>query len=144
MHVDKSNDAVIELHKKYVESDHEARHGFALQKATEFQMPHARIDHLILNSPYREPDFYWAYDRETRTFSTAPGRRSAGYIRATPDSKAFDDPGVFIELALVNLVLNARDAMPLGGTLSIEGRRVGDFGEITVTEGRSTILPPLY
>jgi type III restriction enzyme len=62
------------------------------------------ISHLILNSPYREPALHWHYDRETRTFSTAEGRRPAGYVRATSDNKGFDDPGVFIELALVNRI----------------------------------------
>jgi type III restriction enzyme len=67
-------------------------------------MAKSRIDHLILNSPYEEPAFHWHYDRETRTFSTATGRRPAGYVRATADSKAFDDPGIFIELPLVNQI----------------------------------------
>ena len=67
-------------------------------------MAQARIDHLIINSPFREPTAHWHYDRETRTFSTATGRRSAGYVRATQDTKGFDDPGVFIELTLVNRI----------------------------------------
>ncbi len=62
------------------------------------------ISHLIINSPYEEPAFHWHYDRETRTFSTADGRRPAGYVRATAESKAFDDPGVFVELPLVNQI----------------------------------------
>lgn len=67
-------------------------------------MATGRIDHLILNSPYAEPAFHWHYDRETRTFSTADGRRPAGYVRATADSKAFDDPGIFVPLPLVNQI----------------------------------------
>jgi type III restriction enzyme len=67
-------------------------------------MARNRIDHLILNSPHREPALHWNFERETRMFFTAEGRRPAGYVRATPDSKAFDDPGIFVELALVNQI----------------------------------------
>jgi len=62
------------------------------------------IDQLIINSPYQEPRQYWTYDRESRSFSRAEGRRPAGYVRATPGSKAFDDPGVFVPLELPNLI----------------------------------------
>ncbi len=62
------------------------------------------IDQLIINSPYEEPAEHWKYDRETRLFSRVPGRRPAGYVRATESSKAFDDPGVFVELPLVNQI----------------------------------------
>ena len=47
---------------------------------------------------------HWTYDRESRTFSLDAGRRPAGYVVATPGSKAFDDPGVFVELPLVNQI----------------------------------------
>jgi type III restriction enzyme len=62
------------------------------------------IDRLIINSPYEEPTRYWSYDRERRTFSLKDGRRPAGYVVATPGSKSFDDPGMFIELPLVNQI----------------------------------------
>ena len=62
------------------------------------------IDQLIVNGPYDEPTRHWTYDRESRTFSLAPGRRSAGYVTATPGSKSFDDPGVFRRLPLVNRI----------------------------------------
>lgn len=35
------------------------------------------------------------YDRQTRTFSLKDGRRPAGYVIATPGTRAFDDPGIF-------------------------------------------------
>ncbi len=60
------------------------------------------IDKLIINSPYEEPKEHWSYDRTTRTFSKVQGRRPAGYVMATPNSRSFDDPGVFIEIKLVN------------------------------------------
>ena len=68
-------------------------------------MQKTSIDHLIINSPYEEPSRYWKYNRESRTFSLIEGdRRPAGYVIATPESQSFDDPGVFIELPLVNQI----------------------------------------
>lgn len=61
-----------------------------------------KIDKLIINSPYEEPLRHWAYDRGTRSFSKVQGRRPAGYIMATPGSQSFDDPGVHVEIPLVN------------------------------------------
>lgn len=62
------------------------------------------IDQLIICSPYETPSEHWKYNRETRRFSREPGRRSAGYIRASDASKSFDDPGEFVELPLVNKI----------------------------------------
>ena len=62
------------------------------------------IDKLIINSPYEEPENYWSYDRETRSFTLETGRRPAGYVIASPESKAFDDPGIFIKIPLVNQI----------------------------------------
>ncbi len=62
------------------------------------------IDQLIVNAPYEEPERHWRYDRESRTFSLEAGRRPAGYVVATPGSKSFDDPGLFVELPLVNRI----------------------------------------
>ena len=67
-------------------------------------MGQTTIDRLIINSPYEEPARHWHYERETRTFDLAEGRRPAGYIVASGDSKAFDDPGVFVEIPLVNQI----------------------------------------
>src|SRR5436309_15490057 len=63
------------------------------------------IDRLIVNSPYDEPERYWRYNRESRTFTLVEGeRRPAGYVIASEGSKAFDDPGVFVEIPLVNQI----------------------------------------
>ena len=64
----------------------------------------ATIDQLIINSPYEEPSRYWSYHRETRMFALVEKRRPAGYVRASEHSKAFDDPGVFVPLPLVNQI----------------------------------------
>jgi len=62
------------------------------------------IDKLIINSPFEEPKYHWNFDRETRTFSKKDGRRPAGYVVATQAAKEFDDPGLFIEIPLVNTI----------------------------------------
>jgi len=67
-------------------------------------MAKTTIDRLIINSPYEEPMRHWRYDRETRTFDLVEGRRPAGYVVATPGSRSFDDPGIFIEIPLVNQI----------------------------------------
>jgi type III restriction enzyme len=64
----------------------------------------ATIDQLIINSPYEEPTEHWKYHRETRLFTREPERRKAGYIRASDSSRSFDDPGIFVELPLVNKI----------------------------------------
>ena len=65
---------------------------------------HSTIDQLIINGPYDEPQEYWRYDRESRSFSRQPGRRSAGYLKASGNSRVFDDPGIFVEIPLVNQI----------------------------------------
>ncbi|OIQ08183.1 type III restriction enzyme, res subunit [Moorella thermoacetica] len=64
----------------------------------------ATIDKLIINSPYEKPARHWSYNREKREFILKEGRRPAGYIVASRASKSFDDPGIFIELPLVNKI----------------------------------------
>jgi len=67
-------------------------------------MPQTSIDKLIINSPFEEPAQYWRYERTTRTFDRAAGRRPAGYVVASAESRAFDDPGIFVEIPLVNQI----------------------------------------
>ena len=68
------------------------------------------IDKLIINSPYFEPQKYWLYNRDNRSFSVESGRRPAGYIVATPNSQSFDDPGIFVPIDLVNKIRGRVDA----------------------------------
>ncbi|NBJ14822.1 MAG: type III restriction endonuclease subunit R [Dehalobacter sp. 4CP] len=64
-----------------------------------------KIDKLIVNSPYEEPQKYWEHIRDTREFILKENaRRPAGYVVASESSKAFDDPGIFIEIQLVNTI----------------------------------------
>ena len=67
-------------------------------------MEQSSIDQLTINKPYEEPKEYWRYNREKRTFTRASGRRPAGYLIASGDSRTFDDPGVFVEIPLVNQI----------------------------------------
>src|SRR3989441_5084923 len=68
-------------------------------------MEQKSIDRLIVNSPYEEPQRHWRHNRESRTFTLVEGeRRPAGYLIASEGSKAFDDPGVFVEIPLVNQI----------------------------------------
>ena len=67
-------------------------------------MPQATINQLVINSPYEEPSRHWKYRRETQSFDLRDGRRPAGYMVASQDSRAFDDPGCFREIPLVNQI----------------------------------------
>ena len=67
-------------------------------------MEQSTIDQLIINKPYEEPKKYWRYNPATKRFSREPGRRPAGYLIASGDSKTFDDPGRFVEIPLVNQI----------------------------------------
>jgi len=69
-------------------------------------MGETTIDRLIINSPYEEP---------TRLFSLEEGRHPAGYVVASESSKAFDDPGIFVEIPLVNRVRPRVKAGMAGG-----------------------------
>ncbi len=67
-------------------------------------MAQATIDRLTIDSAYEEPARHWRYEREPRMFDLVEGRRSAGYVAATPGSKSFDDPGILVEIPLVNQI----------------------------------------
>ncbi|MGI8424194.1 MAG: BPTD_3080 family restriction endonuclease [Chloroflexota bacterium] len=71
--------------------------------------------HLIVNNPYAVPGRHWAYDRQRQSFDLAEGRRRAGYTMATPGHSRGDDPGVFVEIELVNRIRPRVDAWRQGG-----------------------------
>lgn len=62
------------------------------------------IGQLIINSPYSEPREHWKYDPVTQGFDLASGRRQAGYIIASQRDRAANDPGMFVEIPLVNRI----------------------------------------
>ena len=60
---------------------------------------------------YQSPDHqfalrerHWRYDRQTRAFELVAGCWPAGYVMASGDSRAFDAPGIFVEIPLVNQI----------------------------------------
>lgn len=69
-----------------------------------------KIQHLIINSPYREPSKHLKYNREERKFELIDGRRPAGYTIASEHSEKFDDPGFFVELPEVNKIRQRVDS----------------------------------
>ena len=79
------------------------------------------IDKLIINSPFEEPQQHWNYNRENRTFMLKEGRRPAGYLKASEQSKAFDDPGVFVPIPLVNQIRTRVKAWRESGYSGITG-----------------------
>ena len=79
------------------------------------------LTHLIVNSPYEEPKHHWHYQRETQTFSLKDGRRPAGYVIASESSKAFDDPGRFIPIELVNQIRPRVKAWRESGYAGVSG-----------------------
>jgi len=84
-------------------------------------MAQATIDRLIINSPYEQPARYWKYERETRLFDLTAGRRPAGYVVASGNSKAFDDPGIFVEIPLVNRIRPRVEAWREAGYPGVSG-----------------------
>ncbi len=84
-------------------------------------MPRATIDRLIVNSPYEEPTQHWRYDRTTRLFDLLGGRRPAGYVVASGESRGFDDPGVFREIPLVNRIRERVKAWRAAGYAGVTG-----------------------
>ena len=84
-------------------------------------MPQATIDRLIINSPYAEPSRYWRYERETRRFDLAEGRRPAGYVVASSSTQSFDDPGIFVEIPLVNRIRQRVQAWREAGYPGVTG-----------------------
>jgi type III restriction enzyme len=62
------------------------------------------IEHLIINSPYQEPQKHWEYNHNRMAFELAEGRRPSGYTVASTTKKLINDPGVPIYLPLVNRI----------------------------------------
>ena len=72
------------------------------------------------------------------------GERSRLTLRLAPAlGRAKADPGQ-LEQVLLNLVLNARDAMPNGGTVSIETSNITITSEYIVTKPIASIVPGPY
>ena len=62
----------------------------------------AGINHLIINSAYREPEKHWEFNALTQSFELVDGRRSAGYVIASEERSGGNQMGKFVELPVVN------------------------------------------
>lgn len=81
----------------------------------------AKINQVIINSPYDEPNFYWRYNRGSKEFDLTEGRRPSGYFIADKNSKNdFNDEGIFIEIELVNMIRSR-----------VREWRINDYPEVT-------------
>ncbi len=80
-----------------------------------------QIENLIVCSPYDVPSQHWRYDRQRRKFELVDGRRPAGFLMASADSKSFDDPGEFRELELVNRIRDRVDGWRTEGYPGVTG-----------------------
>jgi hypothetical protein len=88
-------------------------------------MPRATIDRVIINSPFDAPARHWRYERETRSFDRVEGRRPAGYVVASGDSRAFDDPGIFVEVESLKVMEAKRG---LFGPVRMQANRARFWG----------------
>ena len=79
-------------------------------------------DALIINSPFQEPSEYWRYVRQRKMFEHVRGqRRPAGYIKATPNFRGHEDPGIFVDLPIVNQIRQRVKAWREAGYPGITG-----------------------
>lgn len=79
------------------------------------------IDHLIICSPFAEPNSHWAYDREAQRFERKAGRRPASYVVATPGVDSYDDPGIVVPLKLANEIRDRVAAWCAAGYTGVTG-----------------------
>ncbi len=62
------------------------------------------IPKLIVNSPFKEPNKHWKFDKTKKEFVLKDGRRPASYIISSSDTKSYDDYGTIVEIPLVNRI----------------------------------------
>ena len=80
-----------------------------------------RIQHLIINSPYEEPQKHWEYNHHRIAFELAEGRRPSGYTIASTERRLINDPGVFVQIPLVNKVRGRVKAWREQGYAGVSG-----------------------
>jgi type III restriction enzyme len=79
------------------------------------------IDHLIINSPYEEPKKRWEYNHNRMAFELSEGRRNSGYTVASTTRKLINDPGVFVQIPLVNQIRGRVKAWRENGCAGVSG-----------------------
>ena len=60
------------------------------------------IKKLIVNSPFREPDQHWKFNKTIKEFDLKKGRRPASYVIAGGKARSYDEFGLVKEIPLVN------------------------------------------
>ena len=60
------------------------------------------IKKLIINSPFKEPDQHWKFNKTIKEFELKQGRRPASYIVSSTKTKTYDEFGLVKEIPLVN------------------------------------------
>ncbi|MGI9250404.1 MAG: BPTD_3080 family restriction endonuclease [Pseudohongiellaceae bacterium] len=88
-----------------------------------------KIDKLIINGPYKVPTKHWKYDRETLSFDLVDGRRPAGFMKATPGARGFNDPGTFEPIELVEEIRELVDVWRQNGYpgITITSRKLLEY-----------------
>src|SRR5919112_78281 len=79
------------------------------------------IEHLIINSPYEEPRRHWEYNHHRMAFELAEGRRPSGYTVASTEKRLINDPGVFVQIPLVNQIRQRVKEWRENGYVGISG-----------------------
>ncbi|MDE0518125.1 MAG: DEAD/DEAH box helicase family protein, partial [Bdellovibrionales bacterium] len=101
---------------------------------TEFK---EKIDKLIINSPFAEPDQHWEFEKTKGKHFIKEGRRPAGYVIAS-QSKKYREAGDFIELPLVNKIRPRVKKWRDQGYPGVTGitKRLLDFWNTKKADGR--------
>ena len=96
-----------------------------------------KIDRLIINSPFREPDQHWEFDKTEGKHFIKEGRRPAGYVIAS-QSKKYQEMGDVIELPLVNKIRLRIKEWRKNGYPGVTGitKRLLDFWNAEQANGR--------
>lgn len=73
------------------------------------------IKRLIVTSPYDEPVEHWRFNPDIGGYELRPGRRPAGYTKATEGSKRGSDAGLFEDIPHINRIRKNVSAWRQGG-----------------------------
>ena len=87
------------------------------------------IKKLIINSPFKEPDQHWQFDKTKKEFVLKEGRRPASYIIASSKHKSYDEYGLVKEIPLVNDIRNRMERWKKDNYSGVTGvtRRLLEF-----------------
>jgi signal transduction histidine kinase/CheY-like chemotaxis protein len=104
-----------------------------------------RLTRQLLSFSQRQPlrpvpvDLRASLPKTFELVRTTVGRTVEVHLDVAPDIAEVEVDEAELELALINLSLNARDAMPDGGRLTVTARNVGHADDPAVPDGRTWI-----